>query len=233
MNSTGSTPVVSTATLGFLRQLSENNHRDWFAVHRSEYEAAKSGWEKFVAALITEIGRFDEVSGLTAKDCIFRINRDVRFSKDKSPYKINFAAAVGRGGRQSKFLDYYLHLEPGKSFLGGGVYAPTGEELAKIRQEIHYNLPEIKKIIEEPRFTAYFGQVQGSRLKTTPKGYDRTDPDIEWLRLQQFFFMHPFTDAEVVAPDFLTNVVEGCVILKPLLDFFNYILYEEEAVDKI
>lgn len=225
----GPLPTVAPATLVFLRQLRDHNHRDWFSANRSLYEAAKADWEIFVARLIAEISQFDDLTGLTARDCVFRINRDVRFAKDKSPYKVNFAAAIGRGGRHSQYLDYYLHLEPGNSFLGGGVYAPTGVELVKIRQEIHYNLPEIKKIIDEPAFAAYFGEVQGNRLKTTPKGYNRDHPDIEWLRLQQFFFMHAFTDAEVTAPDFLQKVVAGCRILKPLLDFFNYILYEEEA----
>jgi uncharacterized protein (TIGR02453 family) len=233
MTPSGTLPTVSPSTIDFLRQLRENNHRDWFNANRSAYETAKAGWEKWVTGLIAQIGKFDDVSQLTAKDCIFRINRDVRFSKDKSPYKVNFAAAIGRGGRHSKFLDYYLHLEPGNSFLGGGVYAPTSAELNKVRQEIHYNLAEIKKIIHEPIFFNYFGDVQGSRLKTTPKGYDRDHPEIEWLRLQQFFFMHPFTDAEVVAPEFLQKVVAGCLILKPLLDFFNYILFEEEPVKEL
>ncbi|MES2731472.1 MAG: DUF2461 domain-containing protein [Bacteroidota bacterium] len=220
-------PTIASTSLEFLRQLRENNQRDWFSANRPSYEMAKAGLEKFVSQLLIEIEKFDNISGLSAKDCIFRINRDVRFSKNKAPYKTNLAVAVGRGGRQSKYLDYYLHLEPGQSFLGGGIYAPTGEQLGKIRQEIDYNVAEVKSIIYEPTFARYFGEVQGSKLKTTPKGYNREHPEIELLRLQQFFFMHAYTDEEVTAPDFLEKVVQGCVILKPLLAFLNYILFEE------
>ncbi|MBC7922800.1 MAG: DUF2461 domain-containing protein [Ferruginibacter sp.] len=227
-----SPPVLSPATLDFLRQLRDNNRRDWFTANRVHYETARAEWEEFVGGLITQIGQFDDITGLTAKDCLFRIHRDVRFSKDKSPYKVNFAAAVGPGGRQSKHLDYYLHLEPGASFLGGGVYEPTGEQRAKIRQEIDYNAAEIKAIVHAPAFARFFGEVQGTKLKTTPKGYDRQHPDIELLRLQQFFFTHPYSDTAVQSPDFLAKVVEGCRILKPLLDFFNYILFEEKPTEK-
>ncbi len=233
MESQPALPTVPPTTLEFLRQLRDNNRRDWFAANRTTYEAAKAEWSTFVSQLIVRIGAFDDIVGLTAKDCIFRINRDVRFSKNKSPYKVNFAAAIGRGGRQSKYLDYYLHLEPGQSFLGGGVYAPTSEQLAKIRQEIHYNVAEIKAIIQEPTFAAYFGDIQGTQLKTMPKGYNRDHPEIDLLKRQQFFFMHAFTDAEVQSPDFLLKVVEGGRILKPLLDFFNYILFEEAPTERL
>ena len=226
-------PTVSPATLRFLRELKENNSREWLAANRPAYETAKAEWETFVEALLERICQFENFGDLKAKDCVFRINRDVRFSKDKSPYKLNFAAAIGLGGRRSKYLDYYLHLQPGESFLGGGVYAPEGGQLAKLRQEIHYNAAEVKKIIFEPTFRNYFGEVQGTKLKTTPKGYDKNHPELALLQQQQFFFMHSFTDAEVAAPDFLEKVVEGCRILKPLLDFLNYILFEEEPEEKI
>lgn len=233
MNSLKALSPVPTSLLDFLSQLRDNNQRDWFSAHRNAYETSKADWERFVGDLIAAIAKFDNIEGLRVKDCIFRINRDVRFSKDKSPYKTNFAAAIGKGGRQSPYLDYYLHIQPGESFLGGGIYAPTSEQLAKFRQEIDYNVVEVRRVIEEPAFVRYFGAVKGSRLKTMPKGYDRNHPEIELLKMQQFFFMHPFSDAEVTSPDFLAKVVEGCRILKPLLDFLNYILFEEEPTEKI
>lgn len=225
--------AISPTTLEFLRALRENNTREWFANNRKTYETVKQGFEEFVGELLNEVGKFDDVTGLTPKHCIFRINRDIRFSKDKSPYKSCISAAISRGGRQSQYLDYYLHIQPGESFLGGGAYAPTGPQLAKIRQEIDYNVDELNAIMMNPEFVAYFGAIQGTKLKTTPKGYDREHPHIELLKLQQFFFMHSYTDAEVLSPDFLQKVAEGCRILKPLLDFLNYILFDEEPTEKL
>ena len=136
------------AVLRFLRKLKKNNNKPWFEANRNGYTEAKQEVETFLEGLIASYGKTDDaISRLTPKDCMFRINRDVRFSKDKSPYKTNFGAFINPGGKKSTLAGYYLHIEPGASFAGGGLWMPMPAELAKIRQEIDYNLPEFTAIL--------------------------------------------------------------------------------------
>ena len=176
------------------------------------------------------MGKIEDLGATRVKDCIFRINRDIRFSKDKSPYKHHLSAAIGPGGRQSGRIDYYLHIQPGgESMLGAGMWNPTPEQLAKYRQEIDYNAAELKEIIDQPKFRAYFPEVWGESMKTAPKGYDKSHPEIELLRRKQLFFMHKFTDKEVLSGDFARLIVESIVVVKPFCDFLNYILFDEQG----
>ncbi|PWJ58872.1 uncharacterized protein (TIGR02453 family) [Dyadobacter jejuensis] len=216
-------------TLNFLKNLAQNNNRDWFQANRSSYDAAKADFEVFVSNLIGEIGLIQDLGPLQPKDCIFRINRDVRFSKDKSPYKLNLSAGIGPGGRGAGRVDYYLHIQPnGQSLLGGGMWNPTAAELARYRQEIDYNAHEIRDIIESEKFKSYFPVLHGESLKTAPKGYPKDHPEIDLLRRKSLFFSHSFTDQEVLSADFLQRVMEGILVLKPYCDYMNYILYQEE-----
>jgi uncharacterized protein (TIGR02453 family) len=213
---------VNKNTFDFLLELKENNSREWFDANRKRYEMVKANHEKMIAHLIEGIGAFENMTGVEVKHCNYRINRDVRFSKDKSPYKTWLAASFSEGGRKSGKMDYYLHIQPNnESFLGGGMYAPTPEHLAKFRQEIDYNAHEIKSIIHEPLFKGFYGEGWGESLKTMPKGYSTEHPDIDLLKRKQLFFMHKFTDAELQQPDFVAKVVEACRLLKPYLDFLN------------
>lgn len=180
-----------------------------------------------IGGLIHQIGEFENLTGVQVKDCNYRIARDVRFSSDKSPYKTWLSASFSEGGRKANRMDYYLHIQPdGESFLGGGMYAPTSEHLARYRQEVDYNAAELKAIIHDPAFRASFGEAEGTSLKTMPKGYAKDHPEIELLRRTQLFFWHKFPDAEVMATNFPERVTAQCRVLKPFLDFMNVLLYE-------
>nr|WP_295922488.1 DUF2461 domain-containing protein [uncultured Dyadobacter sp.] len=219
---------MDSKTLHFLSQLAENNNRDWFQTNRKLYDAAKADMEKLVGHLIAEVGKFQDLGNVQVKDCLLRINRDIRFSKNKAPYKNNLAAGIGPGGKSSGKIDYYLQIQPGdQSFLGGGMWDVTTEQLARFRQEIDYNAAELKDIIEETEFRSYYPEIHGESLKTTPKGYPKDHQEIELLKRKQLFFMHRFTDKEVASKDFGNEIVKGIQLLKPFTDYMNYVLYEE------
>ena len=216
-------------TLDFLRDLVQNNNREWFAANRARYDAAKWEVEAFVGQLLIQMQPFEPLANTAVKDCIFRINRDIRFSKDKAPYKKNFAVAVGPGGRHSGRIDYYVHIQPGgESFLGAGMWQPTPQHLAKFRQEVDYNVDELKGIIEAPEFTAYFPEISGELMKTSPKGYSADHPEIELLRRKELFFIHRYPDKDVLKPGFVQEVVKGCQLLKPYCDYLNYLFFDEQ-----
>ena len=219
--------MLQSSTLKFLTDLVQNNNREWFLENRKRYDDSKADLEKLVGILITEVGKFHDLGNLQVKDCIFRINRDVRFSKNKDPYKSNLSAGIGPGGRSSGRVDYYLHIQPdGQSFLGGGMWDARAEQLAKYRQEVDYNADELKKIIYDEEFREYFPEISGESLKTAPKGYPKDHPEIELLRRKQLFFIHRFSDKDVTSKGFADSILKGMKLLKPYTDFMNYILYD-------
>jgi uncharacterized protein (TIGR02453 family) len=211
--------------LSFLDELNKNNNKAWFDSHRPAYENARQAFERLIDTLIDELRVPDKLEGLTARDCIFRINRDLRFTKDKTPYKINLAAVVGPGGRKAFVKGYYISIEPhGQSMVAGGLYSPTAEQLARFRQAIDRYAPRYKKVIQDRTFVDYFGTVGGETLKTAPQGYDREHPEIELLKLKQVTAMHSFSDREVMAPGFSDQLVSACRIMRPFLDYLDGIL---------
>src|SRR6476620_9301501 len=152
--------MLKESTLKFLKGLKRNNNKAWFDKNRSAYEDARSDFEQFIQSVIDAHCRNDaDLSDLKAKECLFRINRDIRFSKDKSPYKTNFGASMDRGGKKSGLAGYYFHLEPGRSFLGGGLWQPEPDKLKKVRQEIDYCFDEFKKLISSKKFSAIYGNL--------------------------------------------------------------------------
>jgi uncharacterized protein (TIGR02453 family) len=209
--------------LSFLRQLTENNNRDWFEANRDEYEQCRTDFLKFSQDLLKELTAFEpDFQPLEAKDCLFRLYRDVRFSKDKRPYKNHFGAYFAPGGRKSTKAGYYFHLEPGnKSMLAGGMYAPPAEALKKIRQEIDYNSARLRGILAEPTFAKYYGGLSGETLKTTPKGYPAGHPDIHLIRHKDFTAVHYLDDNETGKVKLLPTAVTIFRALKPLNDFLN------------
>ncbi len=210
--------------LGFLDELSQNNNKIWFDQHRPDYEAARSSFEQLIDELIDEFRASDHLQGLTAKDCIARIYRDIRFTKDKSPYKTNLAAVIAPGGWRSTYIGYYISISPhGQSMVAGGLYHPTQEQLNRFRQVISENADAFKKIIGAQDFLQAFGTVEGERLKTAPKGYDRTHPEIALLQLKQIMAIHHFSDQEVVAHNFSAQVARICQAMKPFLAYLSSI----------
>ena len=196
--------------LSFLEQLQENSNREWFQVNKSLYDEAKREFEVFIDSLIPGIAKFDDtVKQMTAKDCIFRIFRDVRFAKDKSPYKTNFGAFIAKGGRKNHGPGYYFHMQPGECFLSGGVWMPEPEVTKKIRQEIYYNIDEFKKILNSKMFLKYFSGIDDwDRQKTAPKEYPKDFPDIELLKNRSFTVSHKL-DEKILLSDKLFDYTIG------------------------
>ena len=217
--------MLDTSTLKFLKDLNKNNNKAWFDGNRKAYDAAKESFEAFVASVIHELGKSDkEIAGLKAKECMFRINRDVRFSKDKSPYKTNMGASIKRGGKKSPYAGYYFHLEPGKSFVGGGVWMPEPSETKKIRQEIAYCFDEFKGILNSRKFRTVYGDLARDKeftLINLPKGYEKDDPAGEYLKLKSWLATKDLDDATITSKPLKKTVVDAFVTLQPLLSFLN------------
>lgn len=213
---------IKKETLKFLRDLQKNNNRDWFNDNKDLYTTAQADVLTFVENLIAETGKFDpEILKLDPKKTLFRIYRDTRFSKDKSPYKTNFGAALGMGkGGQNG--GYYLHMEPGKSFLAGGVYQPQPDVLKKIRKEISTFGDEFTKIVSHKDFKKYFGGLsEEAKLVKVPQGFEKDDPMAEFLKLKNFVVMYELKDEDLLADKATTNFAKIYKAIKPLNDFLN------------
>ena len=210
--------IQSAATLDFLNKLKKNNNKEWFDKNRSLYETARKDFELFIEEFIASASKFDPaIKHLEAKKCMFRINRDIRFSKDKTPYKTNLAATISPGGKKSFSPGYYIHIQPGASFLAGGTWRPEPPQLNAIRQEIDYNAEEFNKIIGHKDFKKYFGGLSDEdKLKTVPKGYDKTHPEIDTLKNRSFIVVHDLKDKDVVSKGFLKHCIIVCKAMHPL-----------------
>jgi uncharacterized protein (TIGR02453 family) len=218
--------MLQKSTLKFLKDLKDNNVKEWFDAHRTAYDAARADFTNLVAAVIEQYGKQDEeIASLHAKDCLFRINRDVRFSKNKAPYKTNFGASIARGGKKSIYAGYYIHIEPGnESFAGGGLWMPEAEQLKKVRQEIDYNFTAFETLVTAPSFKAIYGDLytgEDSKLSRPPKGYDDTNPAIEYIKFKSFIALHPLKDAELTDKNLLPTILEAFAALHPLVQFLN------------
>lgn len=216
---------MDTKIFQFLEELALNNDRDWFNSNKGHYLEAKEQFDSFINQLIPAIRSFDPLIDLiTAKDCTFRIYRDVRFSKDKSPYKTNIGAYISRGGKSSPFAGYYVHIQPGQSFLAGGVYMPQAEVLKKIREEIYYNIEEFKAIIYDKAFVRTFDQIDDPlKLTRPPKGFPPDFQDIDLLKFKSYAVMHRVEDQVVLQENYLDYAVNIFKVLYPLNNFFNQI----------
>ncbi len=211
----------------FLKKLSKNNNREWFEKNKPRYIEIKEQFELFVENLLHEMIKFDEsLAGLNPKKLTFRIYRDVRFSKDKTPYKTHISAGFSAEGKGIAVPGYYLQIEPGnKSFLAAGLWMPIPENLTKIRQEIDYNGDLLGKITNEKKYKKNFtGFWDGDKLKTMPKGYPKDHPHIDWLKLKSFIVEHHFKDSEVVDKKSLKNLLDVAKSAKPLNDFLKQAL---------
>ncbi len=209
--------------LDFLKDLKNNNNREWFQANKGRYETARQAFESFINELIPGIRNIDPlIDMVTAKDCAFRIYRDVRFSGDKSPYKPNMGAYIARGGKNSQMAGYYVHVEPGASFLAGGIYMPQPEILKKIREDIYYQAEEFKKIIYNEEFKKYFGEIDDpGKMKNPPKGYSKDFPDIELLKFRSYAVMHFVSDDLLLKEGYKDYALKVFRILYPLNVYFN------------
>lgn len=218
--------MIARSTIQFLKQLKKNNNKPWFDEHRKEYEAARADYAAFVQKVIDAHGKKDPgIKNLVAKDCMFRINRDIRFAKDKSPYKSNFGASMNEGGKQAmNTAGYYFHLEPGASFTGGGIWMPPADVLRNIRQEIDYNLADFKKIIGSRSFKAVYGELDADkeyRLSRVPKGYEPGNPAAEYLKFKSYIASIRIKDEDLTSPGLLKKTLKAFEALQPLIAFIN------------
>ncbi len=218
--------MLQTSTLQFLKSLAKNNNKTWLDAHRNEYIAAKNDFENFVSLLIKKTKQFDDdIKELQIKDCVFRLNRDIRFSKDKTPYKINMGASINRGGKKSIYAGYYFHVEPGgKGFAGGGLWMPMSGEIKKIRQEIDYNLDEFKSVVESKSFVAEYKELEntpGVKLNNLPRGYDKENPAGEYLKFKSLIATKYLSDEDLVNNKLAEKTAKAFKALKPLIKFIN------------
>lgn len=211
--------TIKPDTLQFLRDLAANNNREWFQQAKPRYEAALKNMQQFVKAVENELAKTDQLEGSS----LFRIYRDVRFSKDKSPYKNNFGAGFTRASKLRRG-GYYLHIEPGASFAGGGFWAPNPPDLKRIRDELAADDKPIRAIIADPVFVKYFGSLEGEELKTAPAGFERDHPAIDLIRKKQFLLMHKFSDEEVTGEGFLSQVRLTYEAMRPFFDYMSEVL---------
>ncbi|MBO0930439.1 DUF2461 domain-containing protein [Fibrella aquatilis] len=217
--------MLKPATIAFLRNLKANNNKPWFDENRAAYDAAKADFVGLVGELITGLSQLDPAiaeTPLEAKKCIFRINRDVRFSKDKAPYKNHFGAWFNIGGKALNSAGYYLHLEPGGAFVAGGLYMPEPPLLATVRQEIDYNLPHFEAIVNEATFQKQFGGLSREEaLSRPPKGYLPDNPAIEFLKLKSFTASSPLPDKLLTKAELPAHMLAAYASLQPLISFLN------------
>lgn len=218
--------MLHSSTLKFLKDLKKNNNKPWFDKNRKVYETAKADFAGFIQKVIDQFGIKDPgIKNLLAKDCMFRINRDIRFAKDKSPYKTNFGASINKGGKSAwNSAGYYFHLEPGQSFAGGGIYMPPSDALKKVRQEIDYNFADFKKIIGSTKFKSVYGNLDNSKeflLSRVPKGYEPDNPAAEYLRLKSYIAMIKISDADLTSKNMVKKTVTAFEVLQPLIEFIN------------
>lgn len=219
--------MITKENLNFLDQLKLNNNRDWFNANKANYIEQHQNVMLFADKLLKLLKQHDNIETVNGKKSLMRIYRDVRFSKDKSPYKTNWgihfkrATKLLRGG-------YYLHIQPNNSFVGGGFWAPNSADLLRIRKDIAQDATEIKAIINSKAFTSTFNYLQGEKLKTAPKGFDKTHPNIDLLRYKQFLISKPFTDKQVTSKNFAKEVDDTFKQMRPFFDYMSYVLTTDE-----
>lgn len=204
----------------FLNKLKKNNNRDWFKSHKPEFDAIKLEVEKFYSTIKEGLSEKDEIEKMK----VFRIYRDVRFSKDKTPYKTHFAGSFSRSSKRLRG-GYYLRIKPGETFLAGGFWAPNKEDLFRIRKEFEISDQEIREILKAADFKKVFrGVLEGDELKTAPKGFQKDDPAIDLIRKKGFIATRYFSDQEVLSPDFINEVLFSFETLRPFFDYMSEVL---------
>jgi uncharacterized protein (TIGR02453 family) len=218
--------MLQSSTFQFIKDLKANNNKEWFETNRKVYQRAKEDFLVQVQAIINGLEGFDAeiaFAKLEPKKCIFRINRDTRFSADKSPYKTNMGAWFSGGAKGLQRAGYYLHLEEGGCFLAGGMYMPEAESLKKIRQEIHYNYKDLQAILTEISFQNFFPRAfdPDLKLKKAPQGYKEDNPAIELLKLKSFTVSHNFAEQKLLEPGFNDFALDVFKTMQPLVKFLN------------
>lgn len=215
-----SKPVITKDVIQFLNRIKKNNNREWFTEHKKEFKSIEVDVKGFYNSLMEELNTHDEIEKLK----MFRIYRDVRFSKDKTPYQHHFAGSFSRSGARLRG-GYYLRIRPGgESFMACGFWQPEKEDLLRIRKELELDNSEFNKVVNEKAFKKAWGDLQGEELKTAPKGFDKEHPNIDLIRKKAFVFTHEFTDKEVLAAGFFNDVSARFMAIRPFFNLMGDIL---------
>ena len=222
--------MISKESLQFLSDLKKNNNRDWFLANKKRYEVYKKEYYDLAQQFLDALKSKDEtLDSLEVKNCVFRVNRDIRFSKDKSPYKTHMGLWFSPGKKNANRAGYYIHIEPGASFMAGGFYQPDATELRRLRKEIAFFHDELEDILKEKKFKAVFENLgRGNALKTAPKGYEKDHPAIELLQLKSFEASAKLADKALLEKDFVQQTADQLLLLQPLTVFLNRALTAED-----
>lgn len=212
--------MITNLTFDFLKDLKKNNNREWFQENKKRYEDSHKEVYTFADALIERLNQKDVIETPSGKKSLFRIYRDVRFSKNKDPYKSSRTGSFRRSGANRRG-GFYFCIEPGNTMIGGGFYAPNKEDLQLLRDQISLDASPLRKVLTNKTFKSYFGELRGEQLKTVPRGFDKEDSNIDLLRFKNFYVMHSFTDEEALSPDFIDKAAEGLLKILPFFDVMS------------
>ncbi|MEM8765187.1 MAG: DUF2461 domain-containing protein [Bacteroidota bacterium] len=211
--------LVPKPALAFLKTLAKNNNRDWFQEHKPKFTALSGEMKQFFSGLEEKLKVHDDIEKMK----IFRIYRDVRFSKDKSPYKTQFSCSYSRRGEHMRG-GYYIRITPRETFLGAGFFGPDKDDLLRIRKELELDASDFISVVEDASFSKVWGKLQGETVKTAPKGFDKEHEHISYIRHKQFYFTRTFSDAEVCAPDFMKVADQSFQAIRPYFDLMSDVL---------
>ncbi|MCX2449776.1 DUF2461 domain-containing protein [Pedobacter sp. PLR] len=217
------TTQIVPSNLAFLNKLKDHNDRDWFNANKEEFLQEQSMVVNFAEALLQDLNTHDVIETASGAKSVYRIYRDTRFSKDKTPYKTHWSGSFKRAGKNRRG-GYYFHIEPGNSFIGGGFWGPNTNDLKLIREDLSFDSTPLRKILASKSFSATFENLKGEQLKTTPKGFDANDEAIDLLRYKQYLLLRKFSDEEVLSPDFLKEVGQTFKNMRPFLDYMSEVL---------
>lgn len=211
--------TISKDVLNFFKDLKKNNNREWFTENKKRFKDLEAGVKQFYAAIHDNLNKHDDID----KFKLFRVYRDVRFSKDKTPYKTHFGGSFGRTKPRLRG-GYYLHIAPGGSFLATGFWEPNSADLMRIRKELELDASEFKKVIEAKNFKDTWGDLVGNEVKTAPKGFSKEHPDIDIIKKKQFIFTKKYSDKEVTSPGFLKEMDKSFKAIRPYFDYMSEVL---------
>jgi len=214
---------IKKTSVDFLKKLSKNNTREWFNEHKEEYTDAQNNIIDFAGALLAEMNKHDNIETASGKQSLFRIYKDVRFSKDKTPYNTHWSGALKRATKKLRG-GYYFHIQPGNSFLAGGFWGPEKNDIQRIRQDIDLNYKDWNKMLANKTLVNTFGKMIGEQVASAPRGYDKNHPAIDLLRYKQFLLKHDLTDEQILAPDFVKTANDVFRKMRPFLNFMSEIL---------
>lgn len=218
---------IDNSVLNFLKDLKQNNNREWFTENKPNFQRENEKFISFADQLLVELGKTDHIETPNGKKSVFRIYRDIRFSKDKTPYKTHFSGSFKRATEQLRG-GYYYHIEPGNSFIGGGFWGPNAKDLLRIRKEIAADASELRTIINSKQFIKTFSSLDGERLRTAPRGFDKNHPDLDLLQLKQFIIHKKFSDKEVLDEKFPKKVINTFKAMRPFFDYMSSVLTTDE-----